>query len=38
MHASRTSETFLSMTFDSFYNDLIELASKHEKNNTPLKS
>jgi len=37
MHASRTSETFLSMTFDSFYNDLIELASKHEKNNTPLK-
>jgi hypothetical protein len=25
------------MTFDSFYNDLIELASKHEKNNTALK-
>ncbi|MFB5628753.1 MAG: hypothetical protein ACE5RF_04950 [Nitrosarchaeum sp.] len=23
--------------FDAFYNDLIELASKHEKNNTPLK-
>ena len=37
MYASRTSETFLNMTFDSFYNDLIELASKFEKDNTPLK-
>ena len=37
MHVSRTSETFLNMTFDSFYNDLIDLASKYEKNNTPLK-
>ncbi len=24
-------------SFDDFYNDLLELASKHEKNNTPLK-
>ena len=24
-------------SFDAFYNDLIELVSKHEKNNTPLK-
>jgi len=37
MYASRTPETFLNMTFDSFYNDLIELASKFEKDNTPLK-
>jgi hypothetical protein len=38
MHAGRTSETFLNMaTFDAFYNDLIELVSKHEKNNTGLK-
>ena len=37
MYVSRTSETFLNMTFDSFYNDLIDLASKYEKNNTPLK-
>ncbi|MGI0057040.1 MAG: hypothetical protein ACREAK_06655 [Nitrosarchaeum sp.] len=25
-------------SFDVFYNDLLELVSKHEKNNTPLKS
>jgi len=25
------------MTFDTFYNDLIELASKYEKSNIPLK-
>jgi hypothetical protein len=24
-------------TFDAFYNDLIALSSKHEKNNTPIK-
>ena len=38
MYASRTSETILKMTsFDAFYNDLLELVNKHEKNNTPLK-
>lgn len=38
MHVSRTSETFLNMaTFDTFYNDLINLVNSHEKNNTPLK-
>ncbi|MSV33450.1 MAG: hypothetical protein EXS76_01810 [Nitrosarchaeum sp.] len=24
-------------SFDAFYNDLLELVNKHEKNNTPLK-
>ena len=38
MYASRTSEIILKMTsFDAFYNDLLELVNKHEKNNTPLK-
>ena len=38
MYVGRTSETILNMTsFDAFYNDLLELVSKHEKNNTPLK-
>jgi hypothetical protein len=38
MYAGRTSETILNMTsFDDFYNDLLELVNKHEKNNTPLK-
>ena len=38
MYAGRTSETILKMTsFDAFYNDLLELVNKHEKNNTPLK-
>ncbi len=38
MHVSRTSETILNMaSFDAFYNDLLELVNKHEKNNTPLK-
>lgn len=37
MHVGRTSEIILNMTFDTFYNELHELVSKHEKNNTPLK-
>ena len=38
MYVCRTSETILNMTsFDAFYNDLLELVNKHEKNNTPLK-
>ena len=38
MHVGRTSEIILNMTsFDAFYNDLLELVNKHEKNNTPLK-
>lgn len=38
MYVGRTSETILKMTsFDTFYNDLLELVNKHEKNNTPLK-
>ena len=38
MYASRTSEIILKMTsFDAFYNDLLEIVNKHEKNNTPLK-
>ena len=38
MYVSRTSETILNMaSFDAFYNDLLELVNKHEKNNTPLK-
>lgn len=38
MYVGRTSEAILKMTsFDAFYNDLLELVNKHEKNNTPLK-
>ena len=38
MYVSRTSKIILKMTsFDAFYNDLLELVNKHEKNNTPLK-
>lgn len=38
MYVGRTSEAILKMTsFDAFYNDLLELINKHEKNNTPLK-
>ncbi len=38
MYVGRTSEAILTMTsFDAFYNDLLELVNKHEKNNTPLK-
>jgi hypothetical protein len=38
MYVGRTSEIILNMTsFDDFYNDLLELVNKHEKNNTPLK-
>ncbi len=38
MYVGRTSEAILEMTsFDAFYNDLLELVNKHEKNNTPLK-
>jgi len=38
MYVGRTSEVILTMTsFDIFSNDLDELVSKHEKNNTPLK-
>lgn len=38
MYVGRTSEIILNMTsFDDFYNDLLELVSNHEKNNTPLK-
>lgn len=38
MYVGRTSEVILKMTsFDAFYNDLLELVNKHEKNNTPLK-
>lgn len=38
MYVSRTSEIILNMTFDAFYNDLLELVNKHEKSNTPLKT
>ena len=39
MYVGRTSEIILKMTsFDAFYNDLLELVNKHEKNNTPLKT
>ena len=39
MYVGRTSEIILKMTsFDTFYNDLLELVSKHEKNNIPLKT
>lgn len=38
MYVGRISEAILEMTsFDAFYNDLLELVNKHEKNNTPLK-
>lgn len=38
MYVGRTSEAILKMTsFDAFYNDLLELVNKHEKNNIPLK-
>jgi len=38
MYVGRTSEIILNMaSFDDFYNDLLELVNKHEKNNTPLK-
>ena len=38
MYVGRTSEAILEMaSFDAFYNDLLELVNKHEKNNTPLK-
>jgi hypothetical protein len=38
MYVGRTSETILNMaSFDDFYNDLLELVNKHEKNNIPLK-
>lgn len=37
MHVGRTSEIILNMAFDTFYNELHELVTKHEKNNTPLK-
>jgi hypothetical protein len=38
MYVGRTSEIILKMTsFDIFYNELLELINKHEKNNTPLK-
>ena len=38
MYVGRTSEAILKMTsFDAFYNDLLALVNKHEKNNTPLK-
>ena len=37
MYVGRTSETSKMISFDAFYNDLLELVNKHEKNNTPLK-
>jgi hypothetical protein len=38
VYVSGASEIILKMTsFDIFYNDLLELVNKHEKNNTPLK-
>ena len=38
MYVGRTPEIILKMTsFDIFYNELLELINKHEKNNTPLK-
>lgn len=37
MYVGRASEIILNMTFDTFYNELYELVTKHEKNNTPLK-
>ncbi len=38
MYVSRTPEAWHLMTqFEDFYNDLIELVKKYEKNNTPIK-
>ena len=37
MHAGRTSETIDMTGFESFYHELLDLAKKHEKENTPLK-
>jgi len=37
MYVGRTSETIKMTNFENFYNDLVDLAKKHEPQNTPLK-
>ena len=37
MYVSRTSEIIKMTNFENFYNDLVDLAKKHERQNTPLK-
>jgi len=37
MHACRTSEIDEVMTFENFYNDLLDLVKKYENQNIPLK-
>ncbi len=37
MHVGRASEIDEIMTFENFYHDLLDLAKKYEKQNTPLK-
>ena len=37
MHVCRTSETVKMTGFANFYNDLLGLVEKHEKNNIPIK-
>lgn len=37
MHVSRTSEIIKMTNFENFYHDIVELAKKHELQNTPLK-
>lgn len=37
MHVGRTSEIIIMTNFENFYQDLLDLAKKHELQNTPLK-
>ena len=37
MHVCRASETLKMTGFENFYNDLLDLVARHEKNNTPIK-
>lgn len=37
MHVCRASETFKMTGFENFYNDLLDLVARHEKNNTSIK-
>jgi hypothetical protein len=37
MYVSRTSEITMMTNFENFYQDLLDLAKKHELENTPLK-
>ena len=37
MHVGRTSEIIKMTNFENFYQDLLDLAKKHELENTPLK-